>query len=226
MYCLEVVPKVTIYGHMETKAELRVEIERLSEQVKELRGDLRQAHDLVYEMREHVEDSNALTENWIEVFDMEQQEDGTWIFDRSQSKLWEDHKALHEEHQKLIRQWNKFVGDYNSVVAPRGIGRPLQASDAQVKEVRKLRKKGVSLRSIVDQTGLGLRTVRTIVEKDQGTDRASKQTNLLRKRELDRLRAADYRARKRGRDLLPKRINETLKRGKELSKAAKGLAES
>jgi hypothetical protein len=49
---------------------------------------------------------------------------------------------------------------------------------------------------------------------------------VLRKRELGRLRAADYRARKRGRDQLPKRINETLKRGQELSKAAKGLAES
>ena len=146
------------------------------------------------------------------------------LFDRKQSKLWEDHKALHEEHQKLIRQWNKFVGEYNSAVAPRGLGRPLQASDAQVKDVRKLRKKGVSLRSIAGQTGLGLRTVRTIVEKDQGADRVSKRTNVLRKRELNRLRAADYRARNRGRDQLPKRINETLKRGQELTKAAKGLA--
>ena len=156
---------------MEKKAELRAEIERLSDQIKDLRGELSQAHDLVYEMREHVEDSNGLTESWIEVFDMEQREDGVWLFDAKQSKLWDDHKALHEEHQKLIRQWNKFVGDYNSTVAPRGLGRPLQASEAQVKEVRKLRKNGASLRSIADQTGLGLRTVRTIVEKDQGADR-------------------------------------------------------
>ncbi len=129
LFCgLLAVLKVAIYGHMEKKAELRAEIERLSDQIKDLRGELSQAHDLVYEMREHVEDSNALTESWIEVFDMEQREDGVWLFDAKQSKLWDDHKALHEEHQKLIRQWNKFVGEYNSAVAPRGLGRPLQAS--------------------------------------------------------------------------------------------------
>ena len=60
-------------------------------------------------------------------------------------------------------------------------------------------------------------------KKDQGTDRTSKRTNLLRKREFDRLRAADYRARKKARDRLPGRINATIKRGKELVKAAKGL---
>ncbi len=58
-----------------------------------------------------------------------------------------------------------------------------------------------------------------------GADRTSKQTNLLRKREFDRLRAADYRARKKARDQLPNRINQTLKRGEELVKAAKGLGE-
>ena len=97
--------------------------------------------------------------------------------------------------------------------------------DAQVKEVRKLRKKGLSLRLIAAQTNLGLRTVRTIVEKNQGTDRTSRRTNLLRKRELDRLRSAEYRARKRGRDQLPKQIEATLKRGADLIKAAKGLGE-
>ncbi len=99
----------------------------------------------------------------------------------------------------------------------------LQASDAQIKEVRKLRKTKTSLRAIAEQTGLGFGTVRTIVGQDAGTDRTSKRTNLLRKREIDRQRAADYRVRKRARDLLPKRITETRKRGVALIKAAKGL---
>jgi hypothetical protein len=39
----------------------------------------------------------------------------------------------------------------------------------------------------------------------------------------DRAAAARWRARKRTRDALPKRINETLAKGRELVKAAKGL---
>ena len=156
---------------METKAELRTEVERLNEQIKELRQERGEALDLVDQMREQVEDSNALIDSWIEVFDMEQGEDGVWLFDSQQRKLWQDHAALHEAHQKLIRQWNKFIGEYNSTVAPRDLGRPLQASDAQVKEVLRLRKAGTSLRAIAAQTNLGFRTVRTIVEKMAGTGR-------------------------------------------------------
>ena len=40
---------------------------------------------------------------------------------------------------------------------------------------------------------------------------------------FDRLRAADYRARKKGRDRLPQQINEQLKTGAKLVRAAKGL---
>ncbi len=68
----------------------------------------------------------------------------------------------------------QVLRDYNATVAPRSLGRPLLASDAQVKEVRKLRKAGRSLRAIAGQTKLGLSTVRTIVEKDTGTGRAGK----------------------------------------------------
>ena len=68
-----------------------------------------------------------------------------------------------------------------------------------------------------------LGAVRTIVGQDAGTDRTSKRTNLPRKREIDRQRAADYRVRKRARDLLPKRITEIQRRGEDMIKAAKGL---
>jgi len=217
---------------MTSKDELKGRIEELEadlryrdDQIKELRQDNSRAFDLVAEMREQVEDSNALTDSWIEVFEMEQNDDGVWIFDTRQSKIWDAYSKLLETHNKLLREWNKFVGDYNSTVAPRGLRRPLQASDAQIKEVRKLRKRGSSLRVIAEQTSLGLSTVRTIVGKDAGTDRTSKRTNLLRKREIDRLRAAEYRVRKRGRDQLPKRITEILKRGDALIKAAKGLGD-
>jgi hypothetical protein len=201
--------------------ELEVDLRYRDDQIKELRQDNSRASDLVAEMREHVEDGNALIESWIESFGMQLNEDGKYSFGRE--LLLDQHSKLLETHSKLLRQWNKFVGDYNRTVAPRGLGRPLLASDAQAKEVRKLRKAGISLRGIAEQTGLGLRTVRTILGKDAGTDRTSRRTNLLRKREIDRQRAAEYRVRKRARDSLPKRISETQKRGEDLIKAAKGL---
>ncbi|HUE72754.1 MAG TPA: hypothetical protein VMP01_17845 [Pirellulaceae bacterium] len=68
-------------------------------------------------------------------------------------------------------------------------------------------------------TGLGERIVRSILA-------GSNRTSELRKREFDRLRAADYRARKKARDGLPERITEMRKQGDELVKAAKGLGKS
>ncbi len=222
--------KVSTYAHMTSMKELKARVEELEvdlrhrdDQIKELRQEHSQAVDLVDEMREQVEAGNDLIESWIEAFDMELQEDGLWAFDSL--KILDNYEKLNEAHNKLIRQWNKFVGEYNGAVAPRDLGRPLQASEAQVKEVRKLRKAKASLRAIAEKTGLGLQTVRTIVGKDAGTDRTGKRANLLRKREIDRLRAAEYRAQKRARDQLPKRITETLKRGDELVKAAKGLGD-
>ena len=220
--------KVSINGHMNDIDELKGRIEELTvdlrhrdEQIKELRKERSQAVDLVDEMREHVEDANALIDSWKEAFDMELKDDGMWYF--QPDKIATAYSILFEKHEKLVREWNKFVGDYNRTVAPRGLGRPLGASEAQVKNVRKLSKGGTSLRSIAEQTGLGLRTVRTIIEKDAGTGRASKRTNLLRRREIDRMRAAEYRVRKRARDQLPKRITEIRKQGEALVKAAKGL---
>ena len=220
--------EVAINGHMTSMNELRARVEELEvdlrhrdEQIKELREERRRAVDLVDEMRDNIEDSNSLIDSWIDAFGLELGEDRTYTWPRH--RLVDQYSDLLEKYNKLVRKWNKFIGDYNRTVAPRGLGRPLEASDAQVKEVRKLRKAENSLRAIAAQTGLGLRTVRTIIDKDAGIGRIGKRTNLLRKREIDRLRAAEYRSRKRIRDQLPKRITETRKRGDELIKAAKGL---
>jgi DNA-binding NarL/FixJ family response regulator len=148
--------------------------------------------------------------NGIDVFEMQQNEHGKWLFDRAQSELWERHAALIKEHQSLIRRWNKFVGEYNARIAPRERGRPLGASTAQQADVLKRRKAGASLRTIAKATSLSLQTVRTIIEKAQGKDRTAKRTNALRRMELDRLRAARYRARKAARDRLPQAVNERL----------------
>ena len=64
---------------------------------------------------------------------------------------------------------------------------------------------------------------RTNVLKDARTDRTSKRDAEKRKRMLDKLRAADWRERKRSLDQLPNRIAATQREGEELIKAAKGL---
>jgi hypothetical protein len=152
---------------------------------------------------------------------MQQNEVGNWLFDPEQSELWERHNTLMTDHQKLIRQWNKFVGEYNAVVSPRERGRPIAASAAQQADVTKRRKSGQTLRAIAATTGLGLRTVCTILDKTKRRDRTAKRTNLLRRQQFDPHRAADYRAKKRMRENLPQQISDQPKTGAALVKAAK-----
>jgi hypothetical protein len=115
------------------------------------------------------------------------------------------------------------VPNYNAIItaSPRNVGRPLAASDAQRAQVLKLRKQGMSLRGICDETNLGLQTVRTIVDQGERRDRTTRKH--LERIAIDRTAEVRWRARKRTRDSLPKRINETLANGRELVKAAKGL---
>jgi hypothetical protein len=69
--------------------------------------------------------------------------------------------------------------------------------------VLKLHKDGKSLRWIVDETNLTLRTVRTIVERKHGTDRTTKARR--EKIEIDKSQRAHWKAQKRTGDALPKR---------------------
>jgi hypothetical protein len=204
-------------------ADRIAELKHRDAKIKELTAERDAAQELVNQMREQVEDANQLIEQWIEAFHMTQNEKGLWCMDREQSEFFQHYDVLWSENHRLIRQWNKFVGEYNAVVSPRERGRPLAASKAQQADVLKRHKARASLRAIAAATSLSLRTVRTIVEKAGGRDRTSKRTNDVRRKEFDRLRAADYRARKKSRDRLPQQIGEQLKTGAELVKAAKGL---
>lgn len=53
-------------------------------------------------------------------------------------------------------------------------GRPLGASEYQAATVMALHADGHSLRAIAAETGMGVRTVRTVVEKAKGTDRTTR----------------------------------------------------
>jgi predicted nuclease with TOPRIM domain len=54
-----VVAKGLIYKHMATKIELKADIERLQEKIKELHGELSQVRDLVDAIRGHIDYSRS-----------------------------------------------------------------------------------------------------------------------------------------------------------------------
>jgi Helix-turn-helix domain of resolvase len=121
----------------------------------------------------------------------------------------------------MLKEWNKFVPEYNAVLVPRNVGRPLAASEAQIKTVRKLHAQSMSLRGIADETSLGLRTVRTIVDSDVGLDRQTRKR--LQRIAPDLLAERQWQAKKQGRKALPRRNGAALKANAELRKEAKGL---
>jgi uncharacterized coiled-coil protein SlyX len=197
--------------------ELEEKLKQRDRTILELRQEAEESQALIAELREQVQDVGDIIDSWIEAFDMELGDDGIWNFSRYDA----DRDAEHEAYVTLVRKWNKLVPRYNAVIAANGLGRPLLASEAQQRDVRKLHKSGKSLRTIVTATGLTFRTVRTIVGRVEGTDRTTRRTNELRRLELNASRMAAYRARKRTRDALPKRITEALARGKSLVKRAR-----
>jgi DNA-binding CsgD family transcriptional regulator/uncharacterized coiled-coil protein SlyX len=195
-------------------ADLENEIKHRDRRILELKRDLDEAQMLIAEMREQVQDCNDMIDRWVEAFEMTLSDNGTYSPAPWIAKM----ESYLDKYNALAAQWNKFIPKYNAAVAPRGIGRPLAASEAQQRQVLVMRKEGKSLRTIAAKTSLSRRTVRTIVGKAEGTDRTTKRTNELRKLELNRANMAAYRARKRTRDALPKQITELVNRGRDIVK--------
>jgi hypothetical protein len=186
--------------------------------IAEIKRERDEANDLVERMRQHVEDADSLIGQWCEAFDMRLNDDGEW----SHADWVDGCAAFRQKYVDLLRDWNRFVPLYNRVIAPKSIGRPLDASNAQVKQVLMLRKaRKLSLRGIADETNLSLATVRTIVGRQDHRDRTSRRR--LERIDPDRVAELSELSRKRTRDALPKRIGQTLQQGAELLREAKGI---
>jgi septal ring factor EnvC (AmiA/AmiB activator) len=201
--------------------ELEDKLKQAAARIKELKAERDEAQQLVDEMRAEIEKGNEILEQWREAFGMVFADSGMWRFPRDE--LLEEHERVLEENREMINRWNCLVPRFNATILARDIGRPLAASEAQQAQVRQLRKAGRSLRAITKATGLGLQTVRTIIDKPAGEDRTAKLKGVMRRRQLDKARMATWRARKRVRDGLPKWITEHQKKSEQLIKAAKGL---
>jgi hypothetical protein len=197
---------------------LQDELKARDKRIEELRGETDELRDLLKRMEEQIDDDAGLIDSWIEGFGMQLTDKGTYTFDP-----WVDQTLdIRDRYQELLRKWNQFVPQYNAVVVPRhrNVGRPLAASEAQQEQVLKLRKRGMSLRDIAEETSLGLRTVCTIVDKGAGSDRTT--VKYLQRIDPDRAAIRRDKSMARAIKALPGQINATLKAGQDLIKEAKG----
>jgi len=83
------------------------------------------------------------------------------------------------------------------------------------------RKAGQSLRDIAEDTGLGVRTVRTITNPTAARGRATQAR--MQRIAPDRLEQADYVSRRKQRKALPRRIKSARETSDDLRKRAKGI---
>jgi DNA repair exonuclease SbcCD ATPase subunit len=175
--------------------DLKDRLKDKDKRIAELRDELDEERERCQRLRERINEVAETIDGWAEVFELERKDDNTF----SLGGFWSRYNDLIDAHNELVRKWNRFVDS----MSQRNVGRPLAASDAQCEQVLKLHKKGNSLRAIVDETGLGFQTVRTIVAKKSGTDRTSKQHRLKLDPSLMRIRRAG--------NAMPGQVNRLLK---------------
>ena len=195
--------------------ELEDEIAHRDRRIVELRQEIDDLRDLVRRCEEQAEDTDSIFERWKETFGMELTDDGSWTW----KPFWDGWQKLIDDYNALVHQWNKFVPLINA--RRQNVGRPLAASEAQCVQVLKLHKAGNSLRGIAEETSLSLNTVRTIVSKATGADRATK--SRWQRIDPDRQRLATWKRQRRTSDTLPKRAQRTVEKGRALLKEVKGL---
>jgi hypothetical protein len=125
--------------------------------------------------------------------------------------LIDEHEDLRDRYNKLVRRFNKYIANVNPV------GRPI-ASDAQQAEVVRHHKAGKSARWIAEEMTLSRRTVTTIIDKLDCSDRTSTAHRLRLGLEPKR---KDWRPAAMAR--FPKRAAKHFAKGRSLLKEAKGL---
>jgi hypothetical protein len=188
-------------------------------QIAQLKAELSEAHQLIDELRDNAQDYRDTMESWRGAFYMELTDNaGTW---REATGVWEAYDALVEKYRDLVTRWNRNVDRFNAIAAPKNIGRPLAASEAQIARVRALKHKGMSIRGISDETSLGMQTVRTIIGHAAGNDRATMKR--MERIDPEHAMVREWRGKKRTRQALPKKIEKFIDDADRLIKAAKGL---
>jgi hypothetical protein len=221
-----------------TIGELEDELKARDKRIEELRSEVDELRDLIQRLSEYADDYVNMVERWKEGFDMVLTDDGKWTWGPFLTDLMQykfeaedrrkEYNALVQKHNELVRKWDMKILGGNPA------GRPLAASEAQIKQVMELRNTGTSLRGIADETNLGLNTVRTIVDKMYDAGRIARRGQQLRRkgyaawegeeieieREPDaRQKASKFRRQKHTIDALPKQAQRMIEDGRALIKA-------
>jgi hypothetical protein len=198
--------------------ELEDALKERDRRLEELKDERDRQAELIARMREQLEECDAQIDRWIEAFNMVQDDKGVW---RWGDDLIEDRDKWFDWYTELRAEWNRFVPRYNATVSPRNMGRPLAASDAQRDRILSYRKAGKSLRWIAEEMNLGLQTVRTVIDKKDGVDRAT----LGRLQRIAPDKFAEAKTKRSRRDIvaLPKRIKSNKEGIASLVKEAKGV---
>jgi hypothetical protein len=196
--------------------QLEDELKAAKARIAELKQERDEGRELVDRLREAAEEHQETMSRWKETFGMvpisKSDDTVTW--------QWDEAHTI-SENIRLRDKYNKLVRDFNRRFAPGDVGRPLAASEAACAKVLKLRKDGTPLRLIVDETGLGLQTVRTIIGREDRTDRTS--AKRVRKYMPDKAAEITNKWRKRDFDDLPKQVSKLSEKGAALITEAKGL---
>jgi hypothetical protein len=172
---------------------------------------------LIQRLQERDEDYSQCIESWCEAFGMEMTEGGwTW------QPFWDEHNKLIDNYNDLVRNWNKCLPLINR--QPRNVGRPIAASEAQIREVLQRHRAGESLRNIAEEMTLGLQTVRTVIGQKAGSDRTTRHHRQRFERiDIDQQQRRKWKRQRETGNRLPRRVNAFLKEGQALVKEAKGL---
>lgn len=204
--------------------ELEDKLKQAERRIEELKQEIDEQRDLIRRMAEHAEDYDNTMESWCDSFDFELNDNGDW----TNGPYIQRNNQLLDDYNKLVDKWNRYVPLINGN-GGNPVGRPLGAAPAQVETVRKLHKRGASLRDIMIETSLGFSTVRTIVGQINGNDRT---TTKHRKRlgleriEIDKTERASQRRKRRQMKALPGRVQAVIENGRALVTEAKGLGKA
>ena len=197
-------------------ADLGRELRLRDERIGELKDEIDESRELVREMEEHAQEHDEYLEMFITTFGLTLNDEGKW----GNGEFITSYNVLVAQYEDLRGRYNKLVRDFNQyAVPPKPVGRPLAASEAQQAQVIKHHKAGKSARWIAEEMTLSRRTVTTVIDKLDGSDRNTQK----RRRQLGLVepKRNDWRPAAMAR--LPKRATEHFEKGRELLKEAKGL---
>ena len=196
-----------------TIGELEDDVKRLTKRLDDIRCEHDETVALVSIQCEALALQEDALQNWRDQIDV-----FFWVEAIKDAEA--SRKEYADRYEALLAKWNAFVPEYNEVVAQkkRNFGRPPAASNAQAARDQ-------SLRSIAEDINIGVRSVRTIIDKKDGVDRATQAR--LERIAPDRITTTKQRASQRKLTGIPQRLKRLLKDmdrlTADLDKRAKGM---